>query len=206
MWSYIDVKQHRSDGPAMPDVSLHCVTKTRTLADRWKEAREAAGLRMNELDRLIGQRSGYTTRLEKGEKLEPAVGIVAAAAREMRVSLAWLVDGEGPMVRSADSPDLPASGFLGKVRRLPGLEVWIESQQKLTLSQLVKGMAVYDAVKPRSRSDGQPLTGWDKFFEDALTGRATRTLPGAQAEGEAAEQQQMSPTGRKRLRSASKNA
>jgi transcriptional regulator with XRE-family HTH domain len=203
MLNNIDVKLHSEALAHGPDVNLHQVT--RTLAERWKEAREDAGLGVNALDRAIGQSSGYTSRIEKGEKLEPAVGIVANAARVLGVRLAWLVDEEGPKLRSAEGEDPHVGTFVMKLRRLPGLEEWVEANPtKLTISQLAKGMSIYDEVKPASRSDGQPLNGWGGFFEDALSGRLTRALPASQSEAEALELGQMSASGRKRVRSASK--
>lgn len=66
-----------------------------TLADRWKVAREAKRLSGNELDRRIGQQSGYTSRVERGEKPQITAMVAAKAAQELGVSLDWLVSGIG---------------------------------------------------------------------------------------------------------------
>jgi len=96
--------------------------------------------------------------------------------------------------------DPPVGTFLMRLRRLPGLEAWVEENpQKLTISQLAHGMAIYEDVKPRSRDDGQPLNGWGSYFDDALSGRLTRELAGAVSDAEALELAQMSPAGRKKF-------
>lgn len=102
--------------------------------------------------------------------------------------------------------DLPVGSFLMKLRRLPGLERWIEENPSaLTVSQLARGMSIYDDVRPASRSDGQPMNGWGAFFEDALSGRLSATAgAGDQEAAEALERGQMSRSTRRRLRDASK--
>ncbi len=176
-----------------------------TFAERWRVAREEAGMGSNELDRAIGMTTGYTSRVERGAKTEPTIGPVAAAARAMNVSLEWLADGDGPMVRQIGVPDLPVVSFLMKMRRLPGLEQWLEENPgKLTVAQLQRGMRVYDEVKPASRADGAPLGGWGSFFADALAGRLTRALPGDQGAAETIELRRMSKAARRRMRSAPK--
>lgn len=66
-----------------------------SLPQRWKQAREMRGLSMNELDRQIGQSSGFSTRVESGEKPGITMAIVAKAAEVLAVSLEWLVNGTG---------------------------------------------------------------------------------------------------------------
>lgn len=196
----IDVKRHRKTVLAPPDVKSHRVPY-RTFPERWKEAREAAKLGANALDRLIGQSTGYTSRIEDGTKVSPDVFIVARAATVLGVRLGWLVDGEGPRPREQESDDPAVGTVLLKLRRLPGLEGWVEENpQKLTVSQLARGLRVYDEVKPRSRDDGQPLGGWASFFEDALAGKLTKLVAGDQKAAESLELSQLTPKGRKRVR------
>lgn len=93
MLIHIDVNQHSTGGGVRAGVTLHCAMTT--LGQRWRIAREALNLGMNELDRKLGQGSGYTSRVEKDEKPEIAMYIVDRAAKELSVSLDWLVRGEG---------------------------------------------------------------------------------------------------------------
>lgn len=103
--------------------------------------------------------------------------------------------------------DVPVGTFLMKLRRLPGLERWIEANPSaLTVAQLARGMAIYDDVQPASRSDGQPLNGWGAFFDDALSGRLTRPLDGNQTAAETLELRQLSKATQRKLRSARKNS
>lgn len=104
---------------------------------------------------------------------------------------------------ASESPmaDPPIGTFLMKLRRLPGLEQWVESHpEQFTISQLAKGMALYDDVRPASRSDGQPFNGWGAFLDDAVSGRLTQPLPGAVEEVDRIELAQMAPEARRRVK------
>lgn len=110
---------------------------------------------------------------------------------------------ELPSASAPGSPmvDPPVGTFLMKLRRLPGLEKWVEAHpEKFSISQLAKGMALYDDVRPASRSDGEPFNGWGAFLEDAVSGRLTQPLPGAVEEVERIELAQMAPEARRRLK------
>lgn len=215
MLSYIDVKLHSDNDATSSDVSLHRVATrkvldidpgTSGLGARVKELREAAGLKMNELDRMIGQGSGYTTRLESGEKKNPQLHVLDAYARELKVNIRWLVTGKGSRVPNTNLvPSPPAGVFIDAVDRLPGLRDWLtEYPLEMTIIELAKAMEIYETVKPTSRSDGQPMGGWTTFFSDALSGRLTRPHAGSQAEAEDLEMSQMSASARKRVRPAPK--
>jgi len=201
MLNLIEVKQHRQVVSVVTDVDSHRMATT--LAERWKIARERAGLGYNELDRLIGQTSGYSSPLERGTKPTPSVKVMADAAKVLNVSLDWLATGEGPMDRTA--PDPPISQFLMELRRLPGLEAWLSKNAgSFTVSQVAKVIAIYEVSPPSSHERGEPHGGWGSYFDDALSGRLTKKRK-ADVEGVvAAELAQMSPAARKRLRSAPK--
>lgn len=147
-----------------------------TLSQRWKLAREAAGLGSNELDRAIGQGSGYTSPLEAGTKASPNLEIVARAATAMKVSPAWLAFGEGPM-RSTETTglDFPAGTLLLKLRKQPGLESWIEEHPaSATVHELVRGIMAIESGRAAAyaRSEDQrPHAGWGAFFKDLRAGK-----------------------------------
>ena len=100
MLNDIDVNQHSPSVAKGADVKSHYAMST--LGERWREAREDAGLGVNELDRLLGQTSGVTSRVEADAKPQVTMVMVDRAARVLRVRLDWLVRGEGPK-RAPDS-------------------------------------------------------------------------------------------------------
>jgi len=112
--------------------------------------------------------------------------------------------GEPPpaVARDLASTQLPAGTFLLKLRRLPGLEEWVEAHPaKLTVEDLARGMQLYEEVRPRSREDGVPFGGWDAFFDDARAGRLSGPAKaGDQAAAEALEYSQLPRATRKRIR------
>ncbi len=174
------------------------------LADRVREARLEAGLGMNELDRRIGQpHGGYTTRLEAGEKKRPDPAVLNKIADALNVRLEWLLSGDLPKREGSPQPRTsnggtvanadPAIGtFLLKLDRLPGLRGWLEEHPaELSVSQVAKGIAIYEQVKPKAREDGQPHDGWGAFFRDALSDRLTRKLPGSVEAAEELERREL---------------
>ncbi len=60
------------------------------------------GIGVNELDRAVGQKSGYTTRLVRGKKPVPDTDIIRRMAEYLHVSFFWLAFGQGP--RDAAAP------------------------------------------------------------------------------------------------------
>lgn len=69
----------------------------KTLGERLTHAMALRGLKKNELDRKIGQGSGYTTRLARNLKKRPDPDILRRVADELKVSFEWLVFGRGEM-------------------------------------------------------------------------------------------------------------
>lgn len=190
--------------------------KTRDLTSEQNEALRPLVRRLLEtrsqvtLAPLIGMSqaaiSGFLSG-RQGTSFSAAVRICRLAG----VSLAQVlgVDAEemGVLFPSSETSgsDLTVGAFLLKLRRLPGLERWLEENPTaLTVSQLARGMTVYDMAPPASRSDGQPMSGWRAFFDDALSGRLTTAANGNQAEAERLELGQMTRSGRRRVRSTAK--
>lgn len=112
---------------------------------------------------------------------------------------------EEPGFTVKERTDMSVATFLLKLDRLPGLREWIESHPAtLTVTQLMEGMQHYEFTKPASTNDGVPVGGWGAFFQDALSGRLLGSLPGMKTEAEYLERSQLSPAGKKRLRTAPK--
>lgn len=200
------VNAHLRMVPSGTDVDWHRVAGDDGfdgLGKRWRLARERAGLTMNKLDDLIGQ-GGYSTRIEAGDRADPRARVVAKAAKALNVNLEWLATGEGPMERGA--PDPPLAQFQLALRRIPGLEAWLETKTgQYTVSQVAKVIDVYEASSPSARGgDGRPHGGWDEYFPAALAGTLSRVRAGDVDAADAAERAQMPKTARKRLRPASK--
>jgi transcriptional regulator with XRE-family HTH domain len=68
-----------------------------TVGQRVKAAREAAGLGLNELDARIDSKSGYTSRIESGDRLSPRLEKLRLIAEATGVDPGWLITGEGSM-------------------------------------------------------------------------------------------------------------
>lgn len=77
----------------------------RELGRRVQEAREEAGMGVNDLDRAIGaaEGSGYTSRLESGDKVRPSAIFMARIASALKVRIEWLLRGEEPKRADAGS-------------------------------------------------------------------------------------------------------
>ncbi len=99
------------------DATLHH-RPVATLGDRVRLLLEQRGLGFNELDRKIGQGSGYTTRLVHGKKKRPDPAILQRIATELGVSLEWLLGGseEGDGTAPAVTPRAPPSSERGRSR------------------------------------------------------------------------------------------
>ncbi len=85
-----------------------------TVGQRVRLARSARGRGVNELDRLIGSKQGYVSRLESSER-EPRADTLRKLAQALQVSLEWLATGEGSMEGGATTavpapPPAPPSG------------------------------------------------------------------------------------------------
>lgn len=72
-----------------------------TLGRRVREARELRGLGVNDLDRAIGSRPGYVSRLEGDEFSSVGSEKLRRIAEVLRVSLDWIVMGHGTLELAA---------------------------------------------------------------------------------------------------------
>lgn len=72
-----------------------------TLGGRVRFARERLGLKVNELDRLIGTHEGYVSRLENDSFREVGSAKLAVIGDVLKVNLDWLVRGLGKPERAA---------------------------------------------------------------------------------------------------------
>jgi hypothetical protein len=154
------------------------------------------------LEREARLPKGYGSYILNGERRRLGPKFMTQIADALGVTQKWLASGEGPRTELAKGVDPSIGSFLLKLDRLPGLREWIESNPgALTVSQVAAGMAIYDAVKPRSREDGRPFDGWGAFFNDALSGRLTGPKKlGDQSAAEALETSQLPPAARRRLK------
>jgi transcriptional regulator with XRE-family HTH domain len=73
------------------------------IAGRVRSAMQKRSLDTNELDRLAGLGSGYTSRLLNLRKKRPGPRTLAALASALRVDYRWLVTGVGEMVSDGHS-------------------------------------------------------------------------------------------------------
>mgnify|MGYP002410878042 FL=1 len=87
--------------------------------DRVREAREAAGLSVNELDRKITGKntpSGAVSKVESGERKRPSVSFLEGVARHTGYEFVWLSTEKGPKRR-------------GTAPKHPNLEAAIEAMR-----------------------------------------------------------------------------
>lgn len=72
-----------------------------TLGTRFREARKAAGLSQKALGKVLGVEKAAVSNWERG-KNEPTLTNTREAARELSVTVAWLIneEGEGPVPRA----------------------------------------------------------------------------------------------------------
>ena len=75
-------------------------TLGQTVGQRVRLARTARGYGVNELDRLLGSKQGYVSRLEGSER-EPRADTLRKLAQALGVSVEWLATGEGTMEGAA---------------------------------------------------------------------------------------------------------
>lgn len=89
------------------------VSEPKTLAERLRSAREARGLKVNELNRLVrlpGGRDlsvGYISRVESGDRSDIEAVYANAIADALGVRAEWLITGTGP--RKFGSGEMPAA-------------------------------------------------------------------------------------------------
>lgn len=72
-----------------------------TLGRRVREARELRGIGVNDLDRAIGSKPGYISRLEADEFASVGSEKLRLIAEVLRVSLDWIVLGHGTLELAA---------------------------------------------------------------------------------------------------------
>ncbi|HEU4410181.1 MAG TPA: helix-turn-helix transcriptional regulator, partial [Polyangiaceae bacterium] len=82
-------------------------TPGQTVGQRVRLARTARGRGVNELDRLIGSKQGYVSRLESSDR-EPRADTLRKLAQALGVSLEWLATGEGTMAGGGATAPVPA--------------------------------------------------------------------------------------------------
>ncbi len=75
------------------------VANVKTLGERARYARLRLGLNQIDIDKRLGKKPGYLTRIESGERLSPRVDSMKALAAALEVDMLWLVSGEGPAPR-----------------------------------------------------------------------------------------------------------
>lgn len=192
-----------------------------TVASRVKRIVDETGRSARQLSLAIGSSKSWIQTVIDGLSQNPEAERLRKLAEETGYSFDWLATGRGePKASTASGADVatprqpegdpaafdPKIGtFLMRLRRLPGFEAWVEEHSSdYSVSQIARVMAIYQGAPPSSRSDGQPVGGWDAYVSAALAGKLSMARPGAFAEVEAAELAQMSAEARKRLRPASK--
>lgn len=176
-----------------------------------------AGENQTEIGKRLGVDQSRVSQIRTTGKtsMQVLVGAAQLAGRPMaeivqKVGLLGrMVELSGDLKRTAEDfrKQSPLIGtFLMKLDRLPGLREWIEENPStLTVAEVLRGMQVYDEVRPRSRDDGRPFDGWGAFFDDALSGRLTEEAKsGDQVAAEALETSQLPAATRARLRNAPK--
>lgn len=169
------------DDVGRTDVSLHCPMAT--LAERWKQARLARDLTMNQLDKLI-KRPQFTTKIEAGKTKDPGLESIVLAAKELHVRAAWLAFGEGPMdhVDQLDViANLPAVTLVSRLGKLPKLVSEIENKPMKDwrvwhLASLVHDLGEHPSL---ATDDGNPIRGtWTDMLDEKRLPKA-KVLGGA---------------------------
>lgn len=168
---------------------------------RLREARERSPMGNTALDIKAEVGIGTSSRFERGERLGISLLVVAKMAHTLGINMDWLLYGIGDM-RAAHGPppppDLPVSGLLLKMRKMPGLEKWIEDtggvlkgREPLRLSTLARGVHAWDErrLNSRTREDQAPLGGWGTFFADVEAGAGPELPGGAEGGGKIAKRQ-----------------
>ncbi len=129
----------------------------------------------NQVDERAGVGQGTIGRVMKGLRPEISFVVIAKYAQTLGVSLDWLAWGDekfAPDQMSAIGLDVPYVSFLSRVRRLPGLEAWLESAQgaRLPLHVVARGVSTFLESPPQLKPDGSPSIGWAAFFDSFVDG------------------------------------
>lgn len=147
-----------TESTSIPDVARIDVNVHRswvaTIGERVRGLLEQKGTGFNELDRAIGQGSGYTTRLVAGKKKRPDPAILHKIAEVLGVGYEWLVTGKGEPGGSPvePTPPTPPTGSGPRVK-LPGdrgdhwFPDWIEDLFNALLQSLGKVLYTPEQVR-----------------------------------------------------------
>lgn len=115
-----------------------------TLSDRVKELlSENPALTMREVDRRIGQYSGVTTRIVKGERTKLHPETMTRLANAFGVSLDWLITGRGPKrpdyIRTEYDPLYPNRAKAIEIAREDGFSE--KAIQRVKAAKLKEGVS-----------------------------------------------------------------
>lgn len=155
-----DVNRHPASGTCrthcgrpltydMPSDTDTPVRRLRTLADRLRYAREYRRLRSNQLNNLAGLASGYTSRIESGERLQPSAEHLSKIAGALGVRLQWLMQGTEPMIEAASAG----------VSSLPNLERCIATRPEGRWSPAILAAA-------RTAARDRPVGEWETVLDE----------------------------------------
>lgn len=165
------------------------------------ELAAALGMKQPTLSGFLGGRQGtsFAVAMRACQLAKENPFVVLGLAQDIFESTTAAARALDPAIEARIDP--PVGTFLMRLRRMPGLERWLEDHPTtFTISQIAIAMATYDESPPRGREDGQPLAGWEAFIRDALRiGDRPARLPSAQAELEALEKKQLSGPARRAL-------
>lgn len=104
---------------------------SKLLADRFKRARMAAGLKACEIANAMGVSQGYVSQIESGKRQNIGKDILLLASEKLGVTVDWLLSGSGPPPNTVGSTDW--SEQLTAATKL--LHEKIESQERFIKSQ-----------------------------------------------------------------------
>ena len=111
---------------------------SKLLADRFKRARMAAGLKACEIANVMGVSQGYVSQIESGKRHNIGKDILLLASAKMGVNVDWLLNGSGPPPAQSDAIDW--TGQMATATKLfhekiAMLEQLIDSQRQIIESQ-----------------------------------------------------------------------
>lgn len=104
---------------------------SKPLADRFKRARMAVGLKACEIAAVMGVSQGYVSQIESGKRQNISKDILLLAADRLGVTVDWLLSGSGPPPKENDSADW--SGQASSAIKL--IHEKIELQERIIESQ-----------------------------------------------------------------------
>lgn len=171
-----------------------------------EELAAALGMKQSTLSGFLGGRQGtsFAVALRACQLAKENPFAILGIAQDIFESTTAAARAMDPSFEARVDP--PVGPFLLRLRRMPGLERWIEDHPTtFTISQIATAMFAYDESKPRGREDGQPLAGWEAYIRDAINvGDRPARLPSVQVDADDAERKQLSPAARRALQDARK--